>query len=80
MRKTTITEARRNFSKVLNRAKRGDRIILHRHGKPAGAIVPIEDLELVERYEDELDIRAVCKARREKGRIPWEQTKKDLNL
>ncbi len=40
----------------------------------------MEDLELIERYEDELDIRAARRARREKGRIPWEQIKKELNL
>jgi prevent-host-death family protein len=80
MRKTTITEARRNFSKTLDRALRGDRMVLHRRGQPAAAIVPIEDLELIERYEDELDIRAARQARREKGRIPWEQIKKELNL
>ena len=80
MRETTISDVRRNFSGILNRAQRGDLIIVNRRGKPAAAIVSIEDLELIERYEDELDIRAARKARREKGRIPWEQIKRELNL
>jgi hypothetical protein len=53
---------------------------LHLHGKPAAAIVPIEDLELIERYEDEIDVRLARKALKEKGRIPWKQIKNDLNL
>jgi prevent-host-death family protein len=80
MRKVNATDLHRRLGAIINRTRRGDRITIHRRGKPAAAIVPIEDLELIERYEDELDIRLARKARREKGRIPWEQIKTELHL
>jgi len=54
-------------------------VIIRRKKKPVAAVVPIEDLEIIERLEDEIDIREARKARKEKT-IPWEQVKKDLRL
>ncbi len=79
--KLTTSTARQNFSDIVNRAAYGgERIIVHRRKKPVAAVVPIEDLELIERIEDELDIRAALKALKEPGAIPWESVKKKLRL
>lgn len=45
------------------RAERdGERLILTREGKPVAAIVPIEDLEALEAWEDEQDSRLATEA------------------
>lgn len=76
----TTTAARAEFANLVNRAEyAGERTIVHRRKKPVAAVVPIEDLELIERYEDALDRRVIKKARKEKM-IPWEDVKKKLGL
>ena len=76
----TTSTARSQFADIISRAEyAGERTVVHRRKKPVAAIVPIEDLELIERYEDELDLRSIRKARKEKT-IPWEQVKKELGL
>jgi prevent-host-death family protein len=76
----STSTARIRFSDIISRAEYGgERTIVHRRKKPVAAIVPIEDLELIERNEDELDGRLIRKARKEKT-IPWEKVKKELGL
>lgn len=78
------TEARDNLAEVINRviyAK--DRVRITRRGKEVAAVVPIEDLELLERLEDEIDLSEARKALadvREHGSIPWDEAKKQLGL
>ena len=80
MSKVSTSAARQQLSEIVSRAEYGgERTVLHRRKRPVAAIVPIEDLELLERYEDELDARLAKRARREKT-VSWEQIKKDLNL
>jgi PHD/YefM family antitoxin component YafN of YafNO toxin-antitoxin module len=47
---------------VSRAAHGGERIIVHRRKKPAAAVVPIEDLELIMRIEDELEVKVALKA------------------
>lgn len=52
-----LHEARAGFADMVNRAAyRGERIALTRRGKVVAALVSAEDLELLERLEDEMDI------------------------
>lgn len=76
------TAARNQFAEILNDvAYRGQRVELERHGKSIAAVVPIEDLELLERLEDKLDLDAARKALAEKGdRVSWKQLKQQLGL
>jgi prevent-host-death family protein len=78
------TDARERLADVLNRvAYAKDRVRITRRGKEVAAVVPIEDLELIERLEDEIDIREAKKALAEvqkHGTIPWEKVKEDLGL
>jgi len=79
--KLTTSTARQNFSDMVNRAAYArERIILHRRKKPVAAVIPIEDLELLERLEDQMDLKAVRAALKEPGTIPWETIKKKLKL
>jgi len=81
-RKLTTSTARAQFADIISRAEyAGERIVVHRRKKPVAAVVPIEDLELLERMEDQLDLEDALKAMKEPGpRIPWEQIKKELKL
>ena len=80
MGRIAASEAREKFATILNEvAFGGERILLHRHGKDVAAVVPIEDVELLEALEDKMDLDAARKALAEKGpRIKWEQLKKQL--
>jgi prevent-host-death family protein len=80
MPRYTTSTARSQLAEIVNRAEyAGERTIVHRRNKPVAAVVPIQDLELIERYEDVLDRQLIRKARKEKT-IPWEQVKKELAL
>jgi prevent-host-death family protein len=81
LNKLTASEARQNFSDILSRAEyRGERVIVHRGKKAVAAVVPIEDVELLERLEDEIDVAAARKALKDPRTISWEKIKKDLKL
>ncbi|HYR41842.1 MAG TPA: type II toxin-antitoxin system prevent-host-death family antitoxin [Terriglobia bacterium] len=46
------------FSQILhNAAYRKDRIVVTKNGKDIAAVVPIEDLRLIEEIEDRADLR-----------------------
>ena len=75
------TEARDDFAELLNRvAYRGERIALHRRGKKVAALVPIEDLLLLERLEDRMDLEAARRAMKEKGSISLKDLKAELGF
>ncbi len=82
MVRMTAAKAREQFSSTLDRvAKKGERVVLERKGKRVAALVPLEDLELIERLEDEIDVREARKALADKSpSVPWEQVKRDLGL
>ncbi len=80
----TTASARKNFSDLINRVAYGkDRIVLTRRNKPLAAVVPIEDIALIEEIEDREALKAARAALREakrKGTIPWTRIKKKLGL
>ena len=57
-----IAEIRDNLADALNKvAYAGERVILSRRGKGIAALVSMEDLELLERLEDETDLDITVK-------------------
>jgi prevent-host-death family protein len=86
MTRLAASRARDTFSDTLNRvAYRGERIVLRRRGKDLAAIVPIEDLALIEKLEDEIDVRKARRAlaaMKRTGRKPvsLEKLKRELGL
>lgn len=81
----TTVAARRNFADLVNRAVYGkERVVLTRRGKRIAALVPIDDVRLLEQIEDERDIRTARKALREYRRtgktISWERIKAGMKL
>jgi len=86
MTKVSTAVARKQFSDVVNRAFYAkERVALTRYGHTLAAIVPAEDLELLEAMEDRIDaddarqVLADMKAKGEKP-IPWAKVKKRLGL
>src|SRR3989304_3116964 len=75
---------RKDFADALNRVAYGrERIVLHRRGKNVAAMVPVEDLALLEELETRLDLeeaRAALAEARKKGTISWEKLKAELGL
>ncbi|MDF5710309.1 MAG: type II toxin-antitoxin system Phd/YefM family antitoxin [Nostoc sp. S4] len=66
-----------------NVALEGKRIIIQKQGKSMAAIVPIEELEILqelEELEDEFDLKAAQEAMKEPGIVPWEELKLELGL
>jgi prevent-host-death family protein len=79
-----ITTAREQFADLLNRVAYGhERVRIVRRGRGLAAVVPIEDLALIEALEDELDLEDVRRALADPGNrmpIPWEKVKAELKL
>lgn len=80
----SVSEARHDFAEIVNRAAYGgERVRVVRRGRAVAAIIPIEDLELLERIEDELDLEAAREALADPENaspIPWGQVKAQLGL
>ena len=88
MTRLNVSKAREEFSEVVSRAAYGkERTIVSRRGKDLAAVIPMEDLHLLERLAreemDRIDIedaRAALKEAEEKGNIPLEEARKRLGL
>ncbi len=84
MGQMTATEARDDFAAVVNRAAFGkERVLLTRRGRELAAVVPVEDVVLLEALEDYLDVAAAHQALanpENNERIPWGQVKAGLGL
>ena len=78
----TASTARAQFSEIVSRAEyAGEHTIIHRRKKPIAAVIPIEDLRLIEKLEDAIDVADARKAMKERGKnVPWAQIKKELGL
>jgi len=68
----TAANARDNLSELINRAAYGkERVVLTRRGKALAALVPVEDMKLLEALEDQADAAEAnrrLKAWRKSGR------------
>lgn len=82
MTRLAATEARIRFADVVNDvAFRGQRVVLQRHGKDIAAVVPIEDLALLEEMEDRIDLEAARKALRDREpAIAWDVLKREMGI
>jgi prevent-host-death family protein len=84
MVKIEATAARIGFSDLLSQVQyRSDRILIQRRGKGAAALIPVEDLRLLEMLEDHIDLEAARKALanpKNKVRVPLDEVKKRLGL
>lgn len=86
MTRMTTSQARDTFAATLSRvAKQKKRIVLHRRGQDVAALVPVEDLALLDELEDRLDVENFRAAKEEwerEGRqtTPLDEIVKELGL
>lgn len=81
MANSSILEAGDNLSDLVDRVANGkERIVLTRAGKELVAIVPVEDLEIMEERRDIEDAHASRIEAQEKGTIPLAALKKELGF
>ncbi len=53
----SASSARQNFSKIIDAVRvAGERILVTQHGRPAAAVIGVEDLELLQLLEDRMDV------------------------
>jgi prevent-host-death family protein len=86
MTRLSVSKAREEFPEVVNRAAYGkERTIVSRRGKDLAAVIPIEDLRLLERLAQEEmdridleDARAALKEAEEKGTISLRDLMREL--
>ena len=80
--KLSIAEFRNDMATPINRVVYGgERLILTRKGKGTVAMVSLDDLALIEKLEDEIDVREAKKVLAEMKRkgetpVPLEQVRK----
>ncbi len=59
MRRIAVSAARDRIAEVMARVQRHERVILTRHGRDVGAIVPMEDLQRLHEGEPADESRAL---------------------
>jgi len=88
MTRLNVSKAREEFPEIVNRAAYGhERTIVSRRGKDLAAVIPIDDLHLLELLaqeeidrQDIEDAHAALAEAEEKGTIPLEEARKRLGL
>ena len=77
----SMSEIRLKLSELANRViYGGERVVVEKNNKPAFAMVSMEDMELLERLEEEIDIKAAEEALKEGDFIPLDDLVKELGL
>lgn len=78
----TTAEAQDQFSELINQVVHNkDHVILTRRGKEVAAIIPLEDLALLQDLQNKHDLQEALdalKEAREKGSISLEKVKEEI--
>jgi prevent-host-death family protein len=80
---TTLTDAGRDFADLCRRVVYGRERVIIATGPGRVALVPAEDLELLEEIEDKADMLAsdaALKEAEQAGAVSWEELKSELKL
>jgi len=84
MTRINVGELRSRLSDMINRVAFGnDRVILQRRGRDVAAVVSLDDLALLQKLEERIDLeeaRASLTEARKKGTVSWDRIKADLDL
>lgn len=82
MKQITTAEARKHMAELLNRAAYGkERFVVTRHGKELVAIVPLEEVTLLDRLRALLgrkEFEAALAEVEEARTRPWEEVRREL--
>jgi prevent-host-death family protein len=81
MTTVSMTEVRHIFTELADQVRiNGERVCISKNNKPALALVPLEDMRLLEMLEDMIDLKEALEALEESGSIDHETFKKKLGL
>jgi prevent-host-death family protein len=84
MEEITTAEARKNLAELLNRAAYAkERFVVTRHGKELVAIVPLEDVTLLDRLRalvSKKDFEAALQEIENAGTRSWDEVRRELHL
>jgi len=84
MKRITTAEARKQMAELLNRAAYGgERFVVTRHGKELVAIVPLQDVTLLDKLRALLarkDFEAAVAEMEQSGTRPWDEVRRDLEM
>lgn len=84
MKRITAAEARKHMAELVNRAAYGkERFVVTRHGKELVAIVPLEEVTLLDRLRALLskkDFEAAIAEMEEAGTTSWQDVRRELDL
>ena len=80
--KVTTADARKNLADIVNSVAYGkDKVVLTRRGKDVAALVSMDDLILLQEFEDQQDISDALKIKEESGEnVKLSELKKELDL
>lgn len=80
MKTLSVSDLREQISDVTNRVMfGGERVCIKRNGKPAVAIISLEDLQLLEAIEDKLDVDQALDALKNDRFTDWDKIQKKLD-
>ena len=84
MKQITTAEARKHMAELVNRAAYGkERFVVTRHGKELVAIVPLEDVTLLDRLRALLskkDFEAAVAEIDDLGTTSWTDVRRELDI
>ena len=84
MTRVNSAEVKKQLGQILARTARTKRrVMVTSRGKDVAAVVPIEDVRLLEEIEDRLDLddaRAALTSVKREGTVAWKKIKRDLGL
>ncbi len=76
-----VSEFRQNLADIVNKtAYAGERFCVKRNNKSLFAIVPLEDMLLLEQLEDQMDLELAAKALKKGKFVSLESLIKELDL
>ena len=84
MKQITTAEARKHLAELLNRAAYAkERFVVTRHGQELVAIVPLEEVTLLDRLRALLaakDFEAAIQEMEDSGTRNWDEVRRELDL
>ncbi|MBW1897914.1 MAG: type II toxin-antitoxin system Phd/YefM family antitoxin [Deltaproteobacteria bacterium] len=82
LRKISTADARKKLANIVNRVAFGkEAFVITRRGEALAALVPVEDLKLLQEIEERRDVEDARQASTESEEtVSWEDLKKELEL
>lgn len=88
MSKVPVSKARESLAEIINRVTyTKERVVIARRGKEVVAVIPVEDLKLLEKFieqeeerQDLADAQAALDEAKLSGFIPWDKVKSEAGF